>query len=332
MTKELFIAGMTKELKVFIAGSLALEHVRDAVRSALMNVSFKYEKMGLALKSLTFENFDNSICEDGRQMDYNDFIKNKADFVIFILDGDIHDKTLEEFEYAIDGFRTFKRPKIFVYNNIESDTGNEVIKRFKQRMTELNQYWTDYRPGQLKSIVRTNFDDALFNIMHQNLEAPKFDASKSLGPSWVSNYDARKLDILFKQYTLSSANELYDSLVSSTKSVLMMIQSMADEGPEFKMQKRYTEDLMNALNKNREILPQDLYEIAYDIAVDYPQKGFNWVLDKVRTSIAAGKENFNSTELQALHDELIHDIINWEDAQNRINNFSDKLTEYLNSL
>ena len=86
---------MATELKVFIAGSLALEPVRDAVRSSLLNVNHKYDRYGYSIKSYTFENFENSLCNDGRQKDYNDFIRNHADFVIFILDGILGEKTLE---------------------------------------------------------------------------------------------------------------------------------------------------------------------------------------------------------------------------------------------
>ena len=323
---------MATELKVFIAGSLALEPVRDAVRSSLLNVSHKYDRYGYSIKSYTFENFENSLCNDGRQKDYNDFIRNEADFVVFILDGILGEKTLEEFEHAIAGFKHNNKPKIFVYNNIEAETDNEVIQHFKKRMIELGQYWTDYRNGQLKNIVRANFDDAVFNLMHPLIEMPKYDASNSpLSSTNTFANEARKLDILIKEYTIKTATELNDALQAATKSTLLMVKSMADGDLEFKQQCYYNKNLMEALRKSQTALPQHLYETAYNIAVDHIQKGYNWVLHKIREDLSSGIDHYDSKELQSMHDTLINNIVNVNEAQRRLDNFREELTTYLNS-
>lgn len=324
---------MAKEFKVFIAGALKLEPVRDAVRSSLQNVSNKYDRYGYSIKSYTCENFENSFCPGGRQSNYNEFILNQADFVIFILDGEPHPKTKEEFEYAIAGFEKYNKPKIYVYINSETDSDNEGTLYFKNRTNELKQYWTDYKNGQLKGIVKSNFDDALFNIMHSRVEMPKYNANEFVhsGSSTFAN-EAKKLDILFKEYTTKTAYELNTALQSSTKSVLLMVQSMADGDIEFKRQSKCNDDLKKALRKSQAILPMDLYEEAYGIAVDYTEKGFNWVLDKIRGDIAAGKGHYNSNELQNMHDTLIHEIVNIDEAERRLNDFTKDLSEYIDSL
>jgi hypothetical protein len=322
---------MAKELKVFIAGSLALESARDAVRSALLNISHKFDRYGYSIKSYTFENFDNSLCKDGRQNDYNHFIRNHADFVIFILDGILGEKTLEEFDHAFDAFKQNNRPQIFVYNNIEARTENEVILHFKKKMNDLGQYWTDYKNGELKNIVMLNFDNALFNLM--KVEMPKYDAGLSpLSGSSTFAIEAKKLDILFKEYTIKTAAELNDALQASTKSTLLMVKTMADGDLEFVQQSRCNDALKNALRKSQAVLPQNLYETAYDIAVDYTQNGYNWVLNKIREDLSDGKSSYDHKELQSMHDTLIHNIVNVDEAQTRLNQFKDELMRYVNSL
>ena len=324
---------MAKEFKVFIAGSLELESARDAVRSSLQNVSNTYDRYGYSIKSYTFENFENSFCPGGQQSNYNDFILNQADFVIFILGGEPHSKTKEEFENAIAGFEQCNKPRIYVYNNIEADSDNEGILYFKKRMNELNQYWTNFKNGQLKDVVRINFNDALFNIMHSPIEMPKYNADEFVysGSSTFAK-EAKKLDILFKEYTIKTVHELNTALQSSTKSVLLMVQSMANGDIEFKQQNKCNDDLKKALRKSQAILPMDLYKTAYGIAVDYTEKGFNWVLDKIRGDIAVGKGHYDSNELQNMHDTLIHEIVNIDEAERRLNEFSKDLSEYINSL
>lgn len=322
---------MKKELKVFVAGSLSLEATRDTVRSALLNVSYKYERYGYSIKSYSCENFDNSLCPEGRQNDYNYFIKNHADFVIFILDGKINVKTIEEFDHALDGLKQNNKPQIFVYNNIESITEDETVLHFKKKMNESNQYWTDYRNGGLKNIVMLNFDNAIFNLM--KLEIPKYDASASpLSGNSTFSSEARKLDILFKEYTIKTVIELNDALQASIKSTLSMVQSIIDEGFEFQHQRICNENLRKALHKSQAVLPQNIYEIAYDMAVNYIQKGFNWVLAKIRQDQSSGKEVYDNAELLSMHETLIHDIVNIDEAQKRINQITNELMIYVNSL
>ncbi|MEE0237009.1 MAG: hypothetical protein UD961_12750 [Bacteroidales bacterium] len=47
---------MATELKVFIAGSLALEPVRDAVRSSLLNVNHKYDRLRKQFRKCAMQN------------------------------------------------------------------------------------------------------------------------------------------------------------------------------------------------------------------------------------------------------------------------------------
>lgn len=298
------------ELKVFIAGSTALEPVRDAVRSALSNVSIQYEELGYVIKSYSFENFANSLSIDGRQKDYNDFIREDADYVIFIMDKVLGEKTMEEFECAIDSLYTHQRPKIFVYNNISSGTENEVIRHLKSRLSQLNQYWTDYIDGQLKHIVTVNFNQELFNLIKNNIQRPLDE----------------------REEVIRRGKNLYNSLNEAVTAVIEMVQNMVDDGVEFKKQIEANESLKQALLDTRKVIPNELHDEAFSIAKDYVQNGFNWVLKKVREDIANGKEMYSHEELLALQHKITHELIPLREASDRINAFGAKLADYLNSI
>lgn len=299
-----------KELKVFIAGSIALEPVRDAVKSALSNVSIQYEDLGYVIKSYSFENFANSLTIDGRQKDYNDFIREDADYVIFIMDKVLGKKTMEEFECAIESLHVHKRPKIFVYNNTSSGPGNEVIQHIKSRLTQLNQYWTDYVDGQLKHIVTVNFNQELLNLTKNNIQKPVED----------------RVEIIRK------GKELYNCINVSVEAVAGMVQTMVDEGIEFTKQVKATEALKKALLDTRHVLPKELHSEAFSIAMDYVQNGFNWMLDKVRTDVEQGVDGYSQEELLALHHKMTHELIPLREAEARINAFGARLSDYLNSI
>jgi hypothetical protein len=131
-----------KEIKVFIAGSTSLKNEFNAVADALRIVTNSNSK-GIRIIPKTYEDFDQSLSLEGRQEEYNRFIKNEADYVIFVLDGTIGGITLEEFDIAWKAFISKKKPSIYVYHkptNIISKEIQEVIDKINQ----CRQYYTEY--------------------------------------------------------------------------------------------------------------------------------------------------------------------------------------------
>ena len=133
----------TKIHKVFIAGSTALERERDSIIAVLSDIK---NQSNIDFLTSSFKVFSRSFSPKGRQNDYNSFIKEEADSVIFILDGGIGGITNDEFKIAIESYENSKRPKIFVYNNKtnEEQLCPEIIN-IKERINLCHQYYTDYR-------------------------------------------------------------------------------------------------------------------------------------------------------------------------------------------
>jgi hypothetical protein len=145
-----------KSHKVFIAGAKALDRERDGIRSVLSQLSNKGD---IIFQSWTFEDFDRSFTKDGRQCDYDSFIRESADSVVFVLDERIGGITLSEFDIAIDSYQLSERPLIFVYCHEGKDEDfDREIEFIKERIDQCHQYYTDYTDlKDLKNQVRRDF-------------------------------------------------------------------------------------------------------------------------------------------------------------------------------
>lgn len=154
----------TTFIRCFIAGSTRLVNERNATRAVLSILYNKWENYNLVISSYTFEDFSNSHTIGGQQIQYNDFIKDKADCAIFIVTENVGDKTLEEYRLAVETFNSnAKRPKIFVYANNLGDS--EITKQFIEEVHKYNSYWREYSNiKDLMNLVKDDVDSELFNI------------------------------------------------------------------------------------------------------------------------------------------------------------------------
>ena len=140
----------TLKYRCFIAGSTSITNERNAARAALSILYNQYEKYDFYITAHTYEDFKNKHKIDGHQYDYDTFIREKADCVIFIICNHVGDKTLKEYGVAIETFESTnsKRPAIFVYNDVScvntiSEQDLSVIN-FRKMVDSKHAYWRDY--------------------------------------------------------------------------------------------------------------------------------------------------------------------------------------------
>lgn len=135
-----------REIKLFIAGSKSLSIERNALCRELMIISNRSTKHYL-LTGVSYEDFDTSFTPQGRQDEYNRFITDEADYVIFILDQTIGQSTHLELELAIDSYKKKNRPIINVY--YREPKGNETLGEDVQNAIDLinmnHQYYVPYK-------------------------------------------------------------------------------------------------------------------------------------------------------------------------------------------
>ena len=143
-SRKLKSNGSKKRLvNVFIAGSKELRDERDLIRVELSKMTIVFN---LDIRPHSFEDFKSSLKgqNGGRQADYNRFIRDKADVVVFIFDSKAGSITEEEFDVAYDSLAESNRPDIFVYGrNMSSD--DHTLKKIKEKIFSYGQeYYVEY--------------------------------------------------------------------------------------------------------------------------------------------------------------------------------------------
>lgn len=135
--------------KVFIAGAKKLNFERVLLREQLSKIA---NRKNMDIRSLTFEDFATSLTgrERGRQADYNKFIEQDADIVVFIFDTTAGEITEEEFNIAYNSFINTGSPNIFVYvrkrNRFFNLFMDSRLRDIKKKVFSNNQeYYVEYR-------------------------------------------------------------------------------------------------------------------------------------------------------------------------------------------
>ena len=169
-----------KEIEVFIAGSKTLTQLRDSARAALMEICNQYRDFNVMFRTYTFEDFPRSLCVDGRQADYNDYISNRADYVIFIFDEGFGNITLQELDVAMHSLKTNNRPQIYVYCN-EGKMTSDQYKVIKCKLDNYGQYYIAYKEGHFKEQLKSDFTHVLINSSNKTKNSIEKD-SRSARP------------------------------------------------------------------------------------------------------------------------------------------------------
>ena len=144
--------------KVFIAGSKELKTERALIREELNKVENIYD---INIRSVTFEDFKTSLKgqQGGRQTDYNKFIRDEADIVIFIFDSKAGSITEEEFDVAYEALAESGRPDIFVYGHNMSDA-DCILQKIKDKIFCYGkEYYVEYE--DLKNLRYLVFKDMM---------------------------------------------------------------------------------------------------------------------------------------------------------------------------
>ncbi len=102
---------MSRKFRIFIAGSKDLTNERKSIKSLASELSSHpyFEERDIQVIAHSYEHFRDD------QNAYNDFIKNKADLVLFIVDGFLGNYTKMEFSSAMDNNKRNGHPEVIVF-------------------------------------------------------------------------------------------------------------------------------------------------------------------------------------------------------------------------
>lgn len=145
---------MNTSLSIFVSGSKKLKDHRLRLKALVNNLNGENRMKGypMTLNMFSYVNLGDN------QADYDDFIENKSDIVIFIVEGGMGDKTKEEFLLASQAQKKKGSPKMFVF-----------VKEFQEKTPEI---------AAVEQLVSENSDS--YYIEYSNLEDLEYKVKERL--------------------------------------------------------------------------------------------------------------------------------------------------------
>ena len=136
-----------KTITVFLASSNELNYDRNSFQALIAKLDDIYEPRGIRIKCRRWEDFP-AYCTGERTQDvYNKTVRS-CDMCICMFHKEAGQYTVEEFEQALDEYRTnHSHPKTFVYIRalVEGEVETDELKAFKDELFKsIGHYWCNY--------------------------------------------------------------------------------------------------------------------------------------------------------------------------------------------
>lgn len=155
-----------EEITCFIAGSKRLMAERDKMRAVVANMYVKWKSRNFLIETYSFDNFNHTVSEIGHQEEYNQFIKNEADLVLFLFDDEVGKETEKELNIAINSFKAKKHPQYIIYSKIKESV-SPAINTLKERLAKEDVYWVDYESIEdLANKFERDLNDYLVRLIY----------------------------------------------------------------------------------------------------------------------------------------------------------------------
>lgn len=136
-------------IKIFLASSSELREDRDAFELYFRQQNDLWRKKGVYLKIIRWENFLDALTEKGLQDDYNREVRD-CDIFVSLFFTKTGRYTEEEFDIAHQQFLENNKPLMYTFfkdaqvNIGQIDDEINTLLKFKQKLTKLNHYHTNY--------------------------------------------------------------------------------------------------------------------------------------------------------------------------------------------
>lgn len=158
---------MKKKIRIFIAGPKSLEGERNALKALAHDLNSGYEakRARINIQIRSYDNFKNN------QNEYNQFIEQEADLVVFVLEGKPGEKTREEFVKAASSYKNRQRPEIILFIQEIAYYNKEVMQDIDDMVKPYlgDHYSEEYKDyDNLKAKTKQKIDQFVtptFNLM-----------------------------------------------------------------------------------------------------------------------------------------------------------------------
>lgn len=135
---------MKKIFSVFVAGSTDLKQERDALRVVAQRLNTRYHDQNFDI-FVELKTYEDGVFKN-KQENYEAYIKEKADMVVFVLDGRIGEITTQELKAAVAANKEKKLPEIVVYLK-EYEKETEEIRNIQRTLKDIldDYYYVCYK-------------------------------------------------------------------------------------------------------------------------------------------------------------------------------------------
>lgn len=160
-------------ISIFIAGAKNLKEQRLRLKALTNDLNSKYDRMKwkVSLHTNSYENFGD------RQDDYNDYITNQADLVIFVLEERIGSKTEEEYLLATNAYKQNGHPEVITFVHAFDERTPEIDHIEKLVNSTTDTYYVDYINTE---DLLAKAKDRINNFVEKRLNQNKLYKSKSV--------------------------------------------------------------------------------------------------------------------------------------------------------
>ena len=145
-----------KTLSVFVAGAKNLESLRQRLKAMANDLNNEYKRNGLdiTVNMVSYENFGDE------QNDYNKFITEEADMILFLLEDKIGSKTEEEYRLTVEMQKKSGRPEHCVFLKDFNVKTDEIAHIEELMSSTSNKYYVCYKnPEDLLSKAKTRITE-----------------------------------------------------------------------------------------------------------------------------------------------------------------------------
>ena len=127
-------------ISIFIAGAKNLKEQRLGLKALTNDLNAKYAKKGwdVSLNMNSYENFGE------KQSDYNDFILNQANIIIFVLKDRIGQKTEDEYLLATNAYKLNGHPEVITFLHAFEERTPEIDHIEQLVNSATDTYYVDY--------------------------------------------------------------------------------------------------------------------------------------------------------------------------------------------
>ena len=302
---------VTRTIQVFLASSDELKNDRNTFGNLIRRLDNIYEKRGIRIKLVEWEDCDAAYNNLRKQDEYNVEVK-ASDMFLALFYKKAGKFTVEEFDVATKEFqRTGIKPKPYVYcrDLPEGEQESEELKEFKRRLfEEMGHYWSQY-----------NNEDSLqlhFVMQLQLVENSRLDNLK------VENGEVKLEDSTIarmEHLRFAADNPDYQRMSHRLQELALLIEKARLRAEKYPNDQDLVDDLQKLLNEKNQLQKdfdqhqQLLFDTAKRIATLHGEA----ITDRMRRAIKAF-ERGDVRESNIILDEAEHDA-------------SRNLTDYLQS-